>query len=568
MARRSFKKDKGIKALHEGKRISSNGNTYYEYRKNRSDKDRRKKFENGGGVGGYYVEFDGENWQSVFPENESQNSQLHSSKEEAIDYMVNEFGIERNNITIIDEMKNGGGLFGTSRSKSALAKDHKYFNKNEKHEVQYAKRFKRRKKTYDKYENGGGVEWSNDENEALGKWLLSSKDGNEILKKAKNSSELENLVRDYANKKGGVAGLEIDNEDEGLEWVTFSDLWKEIKENKTKYSNGGGVGNSFGEIYNRVVQYIIDKEDMSREDAVELVDSKETWLRDMIEFHEEYDTETLAEGITSDMGEMKRGGIFGFGTSRSKSALAKDRKYFNKNEKHEVQYAKTFKRRKKTYDKYEKGGGVDEEFDIDEKVIVNGKEGNIVSMLGKETKDPNELDWYEIKFNDGSSDHYPVTEIKKYSNGGGVGDFENEPLYLVKYITTDGNVHEHTLASYGEGSKDDILETLNKYTLNGKNVSVLKLMSIKRMDNVMNGIYANGGGVGCGCTMRKPLPKLEYKYGGELTDENMVRENLINGEIHSDILSEIIGRKPNYPNEIVGAIVLTKCFLRPYYRIS
>ena len=442
MARRSFKKDKGIKALHEGKRISSEGNTYYEYRKNRSDKDRRKKFENGGGVG--------------------KKIELEIINVDKFDKFYDEVGYTKKELSL--PYDKDGKVFTSTNDKSIA----------------------------------------------------------ETLK------------------------------DSGM----------------VKYSNGGGVGNSFGEIYNRVVQYIIDKEDMSREDAVELVDSKETWLRDMIEFHEEYDTETLAEGITSDMGEMKRGGIFGFGTSRSKSALAKDRKYFNKNEKHEVQYAKTFKRRKKTYDKYEKGGGVDEEFDIDEKVIVNGKEGNIVSMLGKETKDPNELDWYEIKFNDGSSDHYPVTEIKKYSNGGGVGDFENEPLYLVKYITTDGNVHEHTLASYGEGSKDDILETLNKYTLNGKNVSVLKLMSIKRMDNVMNGIYANGGGVGCGCTMRKPLPKLEYKYGGELTDENMVRENLINGEIHSDILSEIIGRKPNYPNEIVGAIVLTKCFLRPYYRIS
>jgi len=38
-----FKKDKKRKALHPGKRISRNGNIYYEYRANESDLDRRRK---------------------------------------------------------------------------------------------------------------------------------------------------------------------------------------------------------------------------------------------------------------------------------------------------------------------------------------------------------------------------------------------------------------------------------------------------------------------------------------------------------------------------------------------
>ena len=40
---RDVKKDKGAKALPPGKRISKNGKTYYEYRANKSDLDRRKR---------------------------------------------------------------------------------------------------------------------------------------------------------------------------------------------------------------------------------------------------------------------------------------------------------------------------------------------------------------------------------------------------------------------------------------------------------------------------------------------------------------------------------------------
>lgn len=40
---KSYKKDKSIKAMHPGKRKSASGKRYYESRKNRSDKDRRKR---------------------------------------------------------------------------------------------------------------------------------------------------------------------------------------------------------------------------------------------------------------------------------------------------------------------------------------------------------------------------------------------------------------------------------------------------------------------------------------------------------------------------------------------
>ena len=46
-----IKADKKYKALHPGKRVSEDGNVYYEYRKNHSDKNRTKRLESGGGVG-------------------------------------------------------------------------------------------------------------------------------------------------------------------------------------------------------------------------------------------------------------------------------------------------------------------------------------------------------------------------------------------------------------------------------------------------------------------------------------------------------------------------------------
>lgn len=79
------------------------------------------------------------------------------------------------------------------------------------------------------FEQGGILDWSNDENEKLGKWLLRNKDGKKIWNDSKSAIELEKNVRKYAEKNKGVAGLEMYDEDEGLEWVTFEDLYREVK---------------------------------------------------------------------------------------------------------------------------------------------------------------------------------------------------------------------------------------------------------------------------------------------------------------------------------------------------
>ena len=112
-----------------------------------------------------------------------------------------------------------------------------------------------------KFADGGGVskisirdiDWSNEENHKLGVWLLTRPDGNIILAKSNNANDLEKFVMAYAKKRGSVAKMKYNSEDftedseadDGLSWVTFGDLWEEVKSlgKEKKFSDGGGVEN-------------------------------------------------------------------------------------------------------------------------------------------------------------------------------------------------------------------------------------------------------------------------------------------------------------------------------------
>jgi len=51
---------------------------------------------------------------------------------------------------------------------------------------------------------------------------------------------------------------------------------------------------------------------------------------------------------------------------------------------------------------------------IDDKVLIDGeRKAKIVLQLGKETNDLNEEVWFEVKFENGSTDHYPESRISK-----------------------------------------------------------------------------------------------------------------------------------------------------------
>ena len=93
------------------------------------------------------------------------------------------------------------------------------------------------------------IKWANADNKKLGVWLLTSVDGNAILNKSKNATELEKNVMDYYKKRGSVARMTWDDDaDDGLSWVTFTDLYNEIKSyymagGKTETSTKKGKGN-------------------------------------------------------------------------------------------------------------------------------------------------------------------------------------------------------------------------------------------------------------------------------------------------------------------------------------
>ena len=50
---------------------------------------------------GYYIEHNGEFWQSVFPIEEADKSQLHTDVDDAFAYMVYECGVEPTSIEIL-----------------------------------------------------------------------------------------------------------------------------------------------------------------------------------------------------------------------------------------------------------------------------------------------------------------------------------------------------------------------------------------------------------------------------------------------------------------------------------
>jgi hypothetical protein len=94
-----------------------------------------------------------------------------------------------------------------------------------------------------KMAHGGKVEqWANDENAQLGKWLMKNGVGKAILRSSTSASDLEAKIMSRGKRRGEVAGLEYDNEDVGLQWVAWSDLWDELMSrgviNKNFVGNG------------------------------------------------------------------------------------------------------------------------------------------------------------------------------------------------------------------------------------------------------------------------------------------------------------------------------------------
>ncbi|MBK7363002.1 MAG: hypothetical protein IPJ01_11960 [Micavibrio sp.] len=350
------------------------------------------------------------------------------------------------------------GLFDSKRSKSALAKDRKYFNASEKHEVDYATTFKRKKKTYDTFDNGGGVDeiqWTaRAENTQTGEvvWFTDNID-------AKTKQE--------AWDKAGSA---IDWKNP--EWRGF--VLYDVKPNNPSelMKNGGGLKNPIESL---------PTPELAKKAGVTMADMNKHNLG----------REDLIAMITE--GSYERGGFLGglFKSKRSKSALSKDRKYYNASQEHEVQYAKSTGRNKKPYDSndgrtYKKG----------------------LSYKLDRAKHNKSEDWEK-----------PMSQRKsRFYNGGGV---ENSYVIRAKsgeFVTVGknnevarsglGNNHNYATLFKSEKEANDVIEKINNeapFPINPKTDKNIVLYAEKYQPTK----YSNGGGVNDS--------DLEFRNGGTYT---------------------------------------------------
>ena len=83
----------------------------------------------------------------------------------------------------------------------------------------------------------------NEENQILREFLINSKEGKNIFRSCQNSKELEKKVREYHNKRGIPNWDFEDDYNEGIDWVTFDDLFISILDD-TFCQNCGKSGNA------------------------------------------------------------------------------------------------------------------------------------------------------------------------------------------------------------------------------------------------------------------------------------------------------------------------------------
>jgi hypothetical protein len=179
------------------------------------------------------------------------------------------------------------------------------------------------------------------------------------------------------------------------------------------------------------------------------------------------------------------------------------------------------------------------------------------------------------------NDIYENLEMDEYANGGGIE----------RPFTKDKVFKKDNISVQRVGGSD-----MWEVAINGKPMGrVLGAQTfeyaIKKAEKEFKNKYANGGGVGNFSeysndaltdaiinlsrfenteddiqTLKEELKKRKESIKVDSIEE-MVKSNLFNGEISCEKLTEIIGCKPNYPYQIVGAIKLEKCYLRPYYKL-
>lgn len=187
--------------------------------------------------------------------------------------------------------------------------------------------------------------------------------------------------------------------------------------------------------------------------------------------------------------------------------------------------------------------------------------------------------YMEEKFdNGGTAENEEVSKEKTYLVGRPEVDVtgrfgKKRYVFKTAKIKKDGSViygqvtfNWQGLAPKGETQWGTIINTNEFNNLIKKITSENKRVGKSKLDN--------GGSVPYDprwAEMEAYTPYMsQSEYAGQLEIENaesLVRENLIKGEICICKLRKILGHEPAYPVQYVGNIKLTKCFLKPFYKI-
>ena len=363
-------RDKKIKSLHGGKRVSVDGNVYYEYRENRSDFNRTKKFGKGGDLWtpldftSIEEYFDYIN-DSLINGNRTQVASLYrdmddSQKKQFFDYaeMQGESFDD-----IIDYINNkvrtyakGGGVGKVTKyivfySQDGGMRERVFENEDEANTfsnkvsgsvspIKLAKGGEAGDShlddLYRKSKNNvqGALELYAGE---LGIYNMFYGHKVDASKKAKYKKAQKYLESKYMAKGGGIGNeplnenmravisrlhkLKVDSDLVSPNYVAdiANGMGINLKSEEVvrisdgfgdKYAKGSAVGNkTFDSLYRKIVNAVMKDINISREKAEDIVDENKVWLTDMIESQDETNVTFLADQITTnDEGKYDKGG--------------------------------------------------------------------------------------------------------------------------------------------------------------------------------------------------------------------------------------------------------------------
>lgn len=519
-------------------------------------------------------------------------------------YGLRPIELSLNQLKDFEEYKNGGSIYNKGRSWHLDRQKH---NKSESWEKPMRKRKKR-------YATGGGLDkfmigdlvFAKDEgmNGLVGLVISDARkneDGvmeydilyrgysGDIIPTAENDIvDIRQGYMDIAQNKSDISSYTSIAEKRG---ITINPVYQQVIDEEYEYKNGGGVGKSKSYLHLYKLTYpngqyrveAYDGEAMTPKEALEKMRISLRGLKsykysgasnDSENYKKWYDKKDIGYSDTEAWDEVFGSQKYANGGGVGKMYLISytDENGYEVKKKVSVDELKLLTPivNYTIIKEYSKGGGIN-----------SGRDNLFKSQEPHEQRYKRKREWKEYKKEGWFGDWF--------RDGGSMDDY-NKSLGMVRVKFADskynyktnvsGSITEEQARNYFVGKMFDVGTYPNE--------NMQKAIDI---DFYEKGTYENGGGVGNFSeysndaltdaiinlsrfenteddiqTLKEELKKRKESIKLD-SEEEMVKSNLYNGEISCEKLTEIIGCNPNYPYQIVGAIKLEKCYLRPYYKL-